>query len=309
MLSGVRVLVAHGDRAARTAMRALLTMVGAEVTEAAAAASTVDRVRRDRPHVLLLEDALCRRDARPVLREIAADPELLGTAVVLLLPGASLDEVVAAVDAGAAEVWSAPGPDPSLVACVRAAHRSRMLLDYALRRHTDLEELAYRDELTGLPNRRGALRRVEVLLSRARRHGQEFSLLLLDADHFKSVNDRYGHAVGDHVLRSLGDRLRERLRGEDIVARWGGEELIVALPDTGEEGAVALGEQLRGAVADAPLDAGEVDVALTVSVGLAAWAGEDVGSLVERADQALYAAKAAGRDRVVVARRAAGLTG
>jgi diguanylate cyclase (GGDEF)-like protein len=153
------------------------------------------------------------------------------------------------------------------------------------------------------------LRRVEVLLSRARRHGQEFSLLLLDADHFKSVNDRYGHAVGDHVLRSLGDRLRERLRGEDIVARWGGEELIVALPDTGEEGAVALGEQLRGAVADAPLDAGEVDVALTVSVGLAAWAGEDVGSLVERADQALYAAKAAGRDRVVVARRAAGLTG
>jgi diguanylate cyclase (GGDEF)-like protein len=300
VLSSVRVLVAHRDRAMRAAVRGLLESVGALVGEAAGAGAAVDRVRRDQPHVLLLDEELCQRDSRPVLREVAGDPDLLGTAVILLQVDASVEEVVAALDAGAVDVWTAPGPDAALVARVRAAHRSRMLLDLALRRYSDLEDLAYRDELTGLPNRRGSMRRLEVLLSRARRHGQDLAVLLLDADHFKHVNDQHGHAVGDAVLHRLGAVLSERLRREDVIGRWGGEELIIALSDTAEEGAAALAEDLRAAVAAGPLEADGVPVALTVSIGVAGWHGEELDALLLRADRAMYAAKDAGRDRVIL---------
>jgi two-component system cell cycle response regulator len=305
MLSGVRVLVAHRDGPTRDALRALLARVDADAGEAATADEAVELVRAERPDVLLLEAALCRRDRRAVLAEIAGDPDLLGTAVVLLQPDAGLDEIVAAIDSGAVDVWTSPRAEPALVARVRAAHHSRLLRDYALRRHEDLEELAYRDELTGLPNRRGALRRIEVILSRARRHDHPVWLLLIDADHFKSINDRWGHAAGDEVLRVLAARLAERVRGEDVIGRWGGEEVVVALSDTAEDGARAAAEGLREAVGSRPVALPGGDVPLTVSVGVAAWDGESLEALVERADRALYAAKAAGRDRVAVDARPA----
>jgi diguanylate cyclase (GGDEF)-like protein len=305
LLTSVRVLVAHRDSATRDALRELLDRVDADVGEAATAADAIELVRSARPHVLLLEAELCRRDGRAVLGEIAGDPDLLGTAVVLLEPDAGLEEVVEALDRGAVDVWTSPRAEPALVARVRAAHRSRLLLDFALRRHEDLEDLAYRDELTGLPNRRGALRQIEVVLSRARRHGHPVALLLIDADHFKSVNDRWGHAAGDEVLRVLARRLADRVRSEDVIGRWGGEELVVALSDTTEQGALSAAEGLREAVAARPVPLGGVEVSLTVSVGAAAWRGERLDELVVRADRALYAAKAAGRDRVVVDARPA----
>ena len=131
---------------------------------------------------------------------------------------------------------------------MRVAYRSRQLLDLALRRYSDLEDLAYRDELTELPNRRGATRQIDVLISRARRHGHQLALLLIDADRFKAVNDEHGHAVGDVVLRELSARLRERVRREDVVGRWGGEEFVVALPETTPDGAAAVAESLRAGV-------------------------------------------------------------
>jgi diguanylate cyclase (GGDEF)-like protein len=187
------------------------------------------------------------------------------------------------------------------VASVRAAHRSRELLDLALRRNVDLENLAYYDELTALPNRRGSMRQLEVLLSRARRHGLSLAVMVIDADHFKNVNDNYGHAAGDAVLCALGQRLRKRVRSEDIVGRWGGEEFVVALPDTTAEGALALAEQLRRSIARRPLDIGERAVRLTISIGVAAHDGEEsLTALLDRADRALYAAKAGGRDRATL---------
>ena len=135
---------------------------------------------------------------------------------------------------------------------------------------------------------------------------------MVDADHFKAVNDRYGHAAGDATLRALADRLRERLRTEDVAGRYGGrtlstedvagrfggEEFVIGLPDADPEGAAAVAEAVRAAVAARPLTIAGRELTLTVSVGWATWEDQDLGQLLARADSALYEAKAAGRDCV-----------
>jgi diguanylate cyclase (GGDEF)-like protein len=289
-LQRVRVLIAHRDAHLRASIRALLADAGAEVLEASA------------PHAAaeLVDDGDGTGSA--LVRDVAGDPELLGVAVVLMRPDADVDAVTAALADGAADVWAGREAAPELIARVRVAYRSRQLLDLALRRYNDLEDLAYRDELTELPNRRGATRQIDVLISRARRHGHQLALLLVDADRFKAVNDEHGHAVGDVVLRELSARLRERVRREDVVGRWGGEEFVVALPETTPDGAAAVAESLRAGVARTPIEADGVTLDVTISIGVAAWTGQDLDDLVSGADRALYAAKAAGRDRVVVER-------
>lgn len=299
-LEHVRVVIAHGDPAHRAVAREMLIAQGAEVLEAAEPATAAELVRAVGPDVILLDRDLDAERPTSFVRDVAGDPELLGTAVVLLAPGADTDAVVAALDDGAVDVWTAPSFNPELIARVRLAYRTRMLLDLALRRYSDLEDLAYRDELTELPNRRGASRQLEVLMSRAKRHGQQLAVMLVDADRFKAINDDHGHAVGDLVLRELAQRLRERVRREDVVGRWGGEEFLIALPETTRDGAVAVAEALRAAIADRPMAAGPVAMPVTVSIGVAGWAGEPLEQLVERSDRALYAAKAAGRDCVMV---------
>lgn len=299
-LEHVRVVIAHGDPAHRAVAREMLIAQGAEVLEAAEPATAAELVRAVGPDVILLDRDLDAERPTSFVRDVAGDPELLGTAVVLLAPGADTDAVVAALDDGAVDVWTAPSFNPELIARVRLAYRTRMLLDLALRRYSDLEDLAYRDELTELPNRRGASRQLEVLMSRAKRHGQQLAVMLVDADRFKAINDDHGHAVGDLVLRELAQRLRERVRREDVVGRWGGEEFLIALPETTRDGAVAVAEALRAAIADRPMAVGPVAMPVTVSIGVAGWAGEPLEQLVERSDRALYAAKAAGRDCVMV---------
>ena len=159
----------------------------------------------------------------------------------------------------------------------------------------ELRNLAVTDTLTGVWNRRHGTELLAADLS-ARRPGQALSLLMLDIDHFKTINDTFGHQAGDHVLIEIASRLRRSLRGSDMVARWGGEEFVVLLRDCALPDALRLAEDIRAAIAELPFGAMG---SLTVSVGVAeARAGEDLTTWLERADQALYRAKRAGRNEV-----------
>ena len=159
----------------------------------------------------------------------------------------------------------------------------------------ELRNLAVTDALTGVWNRRHGTELLAADLS-ARRPGQALSLLMLDIDHFKTINDTFGHQAGDHVLIEIASRLRRSLRGNDVVARWGGEEFVVLLRDCALPDALRLAEEIRAAIAELPFGAMG---SLTVSVGVAeARAGEDLTTWLERADQALYRAKRAGRNEV-----------
>jgi diguanylate cyclase (GGDEF)-like protein len=159
---------------------------------------------------------------------------------------------------------------------------------------------ASHDPMTGLANRRSLLTRINIELARQRRHGTPLALLMLDMDHFKSINDRYGHACGDEVIRVTAAVLEAQLRGTDLAGRFGGEEFIVILPDTGLDAALQVAERARTSLERQAIDCGGRQVQVTISIGVAvAIDGDDAEQLIARADAALYAAKAGGRNRVV----------
>jgi diguanylate cyclase (GGDEF)-like protein len=176
----------------------------------------------------------------------------------------------------------------------------------ALRMATLVEEsrlTATTDMLTGLLNRRAFIEWATRELRRAERYRDSLSVIILDVDHFKQVNDRYGHATGDHVLEFVGSMLPKAVRSCDVVARWGGEEFVLALPSTPLQGAVLVAERARRTLEEASVQAGNGStVPVTASFGVAQLnPGETIDQLIDRADRAMYAAKSGGRNRVETA--------
>ena len=166
----------------------------------------------------------------------------------------------------------------------------------------ELDRMASYDFLTGAANRRLFLRLVDDELARAERQGTPTSLLLLDLDHFKAVNDQYGHHVGDMVLKATVERVREIVRTPDLIGRFGGEEFLVLLPDSSAEQAALVAERIRKAVRRMPIEIeNDEPLSITVSIGVAEFGldGVDPAAVLRVADQRLYRAKAEGRDRVV----------
>ena len=168
------------------------------------------------------------------------------------------------------------------------------------------QQLAYQathDPLTGLFNRGELWERLEGEISRAERYGQKLAVFLVDIDHFKQVNDTYGHKQGDRLLETFALRLREDMRKMDMCGRYGGEEFLVLLPEISAASAGERAERLRALVADSPVKLDEQEVELTISIGVAAYPdhGRNAGDLIDAADRALYRAKHNGRNRIELA--------
>ncbi len=166
--------------------------------------------------------------------------------------------------------------------------------------NASLEETARRDALTGLLNRRGFLELAQREVVRARRGKTALSIVLLDIDHFKRVNDSHGHAVGDETLRVLSGVLVASVRNQDLVGRWGGEEFVLLLPETSVAGAAMVAEKIRRSVAEQVQQTGAKPPPVTVTLGVTELGdSRSLDEAVHRADVALYQGKAAGRNRVV----------
>jgi diguanylate cyclase (GGDEF)-like protein len=185
----------------------------------------------------------------------------------------------------------------TLVRTVRIADDYQKRLQEANRK---LDEAMRTDYLTGLLNRRAFYDRLEAELARSRRHSRPTCILMCDVDHFKSVNDKYGHDVGDLVLKEIASSLKFCLRNEDLKVRWGGEEFLALISETDVRGAAVAAEKFRAYVESKELESAGSRLRVTVSIGVTEFGSLSPEEAIKEADQALYEAKNSGRNKVVL---------
>ncbi|HEX7757910.1 MAG TPA: PleD family two-component system response regulator [Caulobacteraceae bacterium] len=211
--------------------------------------------------------------------------------------------LVKALEIGFNDILTRPIDPQELAARVRSQIRGKRYTDF-LRNNLDHSlELAVTDQLTGLHNRRYMTGQLGALVNRASRGGEPVAALMIDIDHFKKINDSFGHDIGDEVLREFAVRLASNVRAVDLPCRYGGEEFMVIMPDTRLEDAERIAERIRLHVAGSPfrVAGGNELLTVTISIGVASTlgAGDHAESLLKRADEAVYEAKAAGRNKVI----------
>ena len=292
------MLIAHIRPAVRARIRATLEPLGYEVSEAATAVELDAQVQLSAPDVTLLDGQLSRDEGTSLVTRIKSHRNAFFTAIVIIDRELDLSTAERNLASGAYDFLIEPLRDGEVVARVQAAARTKSLQEELLHQGRRLEAMIFEDPLTQLYNRRFMLNQLAVLVSGARRHDRPLSVVMLDIDHFKALNDQHGHEVGDRALVAVAQTMRERLRAEDYLGRLGGEEFLALLPDVDEAAAALVADSLRATVAEHPLHLDGDPVAITVSAGYAAWRGERPDELLKRSDDAMYRAKAMGRDAV-----------
>jgi diguanylate cyclase (GGDEF)-like protein len=295
-----RILVVEDSLVVRAVVADQLEAEGYEVIEAVDGPSALVICATGHPDAVLLDIEMPGMDGHQVLSRLKADLALADIPVVFLTGRSGTADMVAGLRAGAHDYLKKPFEPAELLARIGGAVRIKRLQDELRVRNEELDRLSRIDGLTSLYNRRHANEQLDREIRIARRHGHPVSVLLVDVDHFKLVNDREGHPAGDRVLQAIAERMRTATRVDDVVGRWGGEEFIIIAPRTDLEGALALGERVRDAVAARGVDVGGRAIAVTVSIGIAEGATTPA-ELVAAADAALYHSKANGRNRVTPA--------
>jgi diguanylate cyclase (GGDEF)-like protein len=291
--------------------KALLEKAGHSVTIANNGRAALDIVKATPPQLIISDWIMPEMDGIEFCKELRKNPDWQNIYVFIVTAQESTEKLVEAFEAGVDDYLSKPINPRVLAARLRAAQRIIQMQQtqeedrQQLRRFADelalsnkrLHELALTDALTGLPNRRYALERLEQEWAVATRSGRPVCCMMVDIDHFKSINDTYGHLFGDEALRTVAESLHHAARKEDIVCRLGGEEFLVICADTDERAGFNYAERLRLHVASQPLQVHDKILHLTVSIGLAAnHQQHSVETMMHQADERLYAAKAAGRN-------------
>ncbi len=277
--------------------------------------------------LVLLDIMMPEMDGLEVCRRLKERPEYRDTPVIFLTAREEKETLLEGFAVGGVDYVTKPFYGPEVRSRVKAQLRAleaQQLLESAVddlskqllisvqhenelqaqqaemaRFNRTLLERASTDQLTGLANRYHMMAIAEYERERATRAESSYSFIIGDVDHFKEINDRHGHDCGDDILREIAARMQQAVRGQDLVARWGGEEFLVFLPDTSCEGARVLAEKLRDAIGSAPFYYGDMELDVTISLGVSSCEAADIETCIEQADRALYEGKRRGRNRTV----------
>jgi len=316
-VNGRSVLIVDPRRAAAAELAGSLSREGYFIRLAARGGEAVAEVLgRTPPDVVLMGLSLPDMDGVEALRRMKGAPGEGFLPVLLMASGAALDRRVAALRAGADDFLALPCEAAEVAARVAVMLRIKAAQEGLREANQALARASITDPLTGLFNRRYFEHRLRQELERSRRYGAPLGLLLLDLDHFKRVNDRYGHPVGDQALLAVAELLREELRRMDVCTRWGGEEFAVLMPNADRAGALTVCRRVLGALRarvrltapPAGRPARPETIHLTASLGVAVFPGPGLlgpEQLIRAADGALLAAKRGGRNRICEAPEAA----
>ena len=296
-----KILIAEDDPISRRLLEVFLNRWGYDVAVAASGTEALDLLDQiDAPRLAVLDWMMPGLEGVQVCRKIRERKDRPYVYILLLSARAQKEDLLLGLESGADDYLTKPFDAPELRARLHVGQRILQLQDGLMAAGAELLFRATHDSLTGISNRGVILDILRREHSRQVREGGSFGIVLLDVDHFKSVNDTYGHLCGDAVLQEVVRRVTSTVRAYDTVGRYGGEEFLIVAPSSGAEGILRLSERVRLAIEATPIktDAGEISV--TISLGLAVSseaAPLDPELMLSTADEALYRAKADGRNR------------
>ncbi len=298
----MRLLIAEDNPVSRLTLERMLSNWGHEVITAEDGHQAWQKLRtQDAPSLIILDWDMPQMDGFELCRRIRLTEGRVRPYIILLTGMDQREDLVKAFEAGVDDYIAKPFNPDELRARMTAAVRMLGMQDKVLKAEDALRHQATHDALTTLSNRFAVLSTLEKEFSRSHRTGDTISAIMADIDHFKQVNDSYGHQAGDAILEQAAARMQATVRGYDKIGRYGGEEFLVILPGCGLKDAERQAERIRHAVADSPFDIPNTSIDITLSLGVACTNQmEDPNQelLVQMADTALYAAKAAGRNCV-----------
>src|SRR5687768_2164613 len=291
----MKVLIADDDEVTRVTLETLLRDLGHDVLVARDGTEAWDAIcAEDAPLLAILDWMMPGMDGIEICRRLRDGDKRPYQYLIMLTAKQEMEDLVLSIESGADDYLRKPCDYRELRARLSAGERILALQD-------ELRARATFDELTGLLNRATVLERLQRELAHAARKGEAASVILIDLDNFKVVNDTHGHPVGDEVLREASKRLAGRMRSYDELGRYGGEEFLAVLPGCALSSALEVAERMRQSVSALPVSTSRGEIYLTASLGVAAFAQArpvDMETLVAAADAALYRAKRAGRNCV-----------
>ncbi|OGU06308.1 MAG: diguanylate cyclase response regulator [Geobacteraceae bacterium GWC2_55_20] len=301
----MKILIAEDEPAFRRLLEEILVKWGYEVVVARDGNEAYQvLLSEDAPKLAILDWKMPGMEGVEICRKIRRDAGEFYTYIILLTSQQRDEDLVIGMEAGADDYIIKPFKHNELKVRLRAGRRIIELQDELLAAHKILYAKATHDSLTGLLNHEEILSILDKELARSGRDGVCASVIMVDIDHFKMVNDTYGHLAGDAVLRITAEKMHSMERSYDSIGRYGGEEFLIVLPECCLECAVAFAERLRSCISQDSMDTSEGLIPVTISLGVAVSGKEgrqDGHSLVKAADAALYKAKENGRNRVEVA--------
>jgi two-component system cell cycle response regulator len=298
-----RVLVAEDDAMFRKILQNWLTKWGYQVTLAEDGAQAWEILQQEiRPQVLILDWMMPALNGLELCSKVRERNQTPYQYILLATAKDAKQDLVTGLEAGADDYLTKPFDRSELRARLRASNRILTLQEDQMRAHEQLRFQATHDALTGALNRGEILEMLKRELERGARAMTTTGILMLDIDHFKRINDTYGHLTGDAVLREVTNRVSKAVRSYDSVGRYGGEEFVVVLPGCSRDQVDHGAERVRAAVDSGPIQVGESNVFVTVSIGAAVTTRSDISDceLLAAADIALYRAKKIGRNRTVI---------
>lgn len=296
----MRILIADDDPVSRRLLEGTLVRLGHEVVSVSdGQEALVSLLSPDGPRLAILDWMMPGADGLDVCRTLRrrSAPYVY---VILLTARDRREDMVAGLDAEADDFLTKPFDKIELRARLRSGERVLGLQERLLKAQEALREQATHDHLTGLWNRGEILEELDRETARARREKRPLAVVMADIDHFKQINDTHGHQAGDAVLRQTAERMRSVMRNYDSIGRYGGEEFLFVLPGCDLAEARQVAERARALVNGAPHHVGDLDLQISISLGVA-WASDgstEPTAIIKTADDALYRAKAKGRNRV-----------
>ncbi|HET6347323.1 MAG TPA: diguanylate cyclase [Myxococcota bacterium] len=295
-----KILVADDDPSFLKLLAETLGGAGYTVETAADGAQAMEKLRATSPDLLILDVMMPKMNGLEVCRIVKQSAEAFLPVILVTVKG-DVDSKVTGLKLGADDYISKPFNPLELQARVASMLRIKSLQDKINVKRQELEALSVTDELTGLLNHRAMQQRLRDEFARAQRYNEPLSVVMLDVDHFKRINDTHGHQCGDRVLEKLGKVLAKSVRDIDIVARYGGDEFLVILPQTHFSGSLTVADRIWRAASLESVTTKKEVIQLTISVGVSFFPNKNISTveeLVHFADQALYQAKREGRNRI-----------